>query len=73
MDYCYLLYILLLVLQASKVQTTPNQADIKFPDGNGDLFINATFSTSDASIIIPGGLLLERRKNGINKSNILQI
>eukprot|EP00731_Ephydatia_muelleri_P028374 Em0020g18a len=52
-----------IVLQASKVQITPNQADIKFPDGNGDLFINATFSTSAASIIIPGALLLERGNN----------
>ena len=59
------------MLQASKVQITPNQADIKFPDGNGDLFINATFSASDASIIIPGALLLERGNNGINEINIL--
>ena len=73
MDNCYTMYILLLVLQASKVQITPNQADIKFPDGNGDLFTNATFSASDASIVIPGALLLERGKNGTNESNILHI
>ena len=57
------------MLQASKVQITPNQADIKFPDGNGDLFINVTFSAGDASIIIPGALLLERGKNGTYESN----
>ena len=61
------------MLQASKVQITPNQADIEFPDGNGDLFMNATFSASAASITIPGALLLERGNNGTNESHALPI
>ena len=61
------------MLQASKVQITPKQADIKFPDGNGDLLINATFSASAVSITIPGALLLERGNNGTNESNVLLI
>ena len=70
--HCYglLLYILLLVLQASNVQITQNQADIEFPDGDSDLFMNATFSASNTSIIIPGALLLERGHNGTNGSHI---
>ena len=58
------------MLQASRVQIASNQADMKFPDGNYDLFINATFSVSDASIIIPGALLLERGNNGTHETNI---
>ena len=61
------------MLQASKVQITASQADIKFPDGNGDIFINATFSASAASISIPGALLLERGNNGTNESNVSHI
>ena len=61
------------MLQASKVQITANQADIKFPDGNGDLFINATFPASAASIIIPGAILLERGYYGTNECNVSHI
>ena len=56
------------VLQPSKVNITTNQPDIWFPDSNDVLFINAMFSSSDASIFIPGALILERGKNGNNDS-----
>ena len=56
----------LAVLQASNVKTTPNQADIIFPGGISDLFANASFSSSDASIVIPGALLLERANKGMH-------
>eukprot|EP00731_Ephydatia_muelleri_P004746 Em0002g922a len=58
-----------IVLEASKVQIAPNQADIKFPGGISDLFVNASFSSSDANIVIPGGLLFERA----NKSSSVPV
>jgi hypothetical protein len=63
-------FLLLIVIQASKILITPTQADIRFPDSNDALFVNATFSASDASILIPGSLLLERGNNGINDNNL---
>ena len=56
---------LLVVIQASKILIRKDQADIQFPDSNDDLFVNATFSAIDASIFIPGAVLLERATNGI--------
>ena len=61
------------VLQTSKVNITTNQPDIWFPGNNDVLFINATFSSSDASIFIPGAFILERGKNGNKDSPLLEI
>lgn len=49
-------------LHASKMQVAKDQADIIFPNKNDTVFENATFSATDATVIIPGSLLLERGK-----------
>ena len=61
---------ILIVLQASKVKISTTQADILFPDSNDALFVNATFSASAASILIPGTLLVERGMNGNNENSL---
>ena len=66
----WMTFLLLLVIQASNTPITTTQADIGFSDSNDAMFVNATFSASDASILIPGSLLLERGNNGIIDNNL---